>query len=83
MNASSSPPARQPLLCMRHLASIALAMAAVGYPLDDRESESALRSLRHHFRGIESEGAELEAGGMRIPYALTRPPAAQPSVQLE
>lgn len=48
-----------------------LAMAAVGYPLDD--PEGALRSFRHHFRGIESQGVEFEAEDLRILYALTRP----------
>ena len=54
-----------------------LAMAAVGYALDNREG--ALRSFRHHFRGIQSEGAELDAEDLRILYALTRPlvPAAE------
>lgn len=52
-----------------------LAMAAVGYPLDDREG--ALRSFRHHFRGIESQGTELDAEDLRILYALTRPLAVQ------
>lgn len=47
-----------------------LAMAAVGYSLDDREG--ALRSFRHHFRGIQSEGAQLDAEDLRILYALTR-----------
>lgn len=52
-----------------------LAMAAIGYPLDDREG--ALRSFRHHFRGIESEGIELEAEDLRILHGLTRLPAAR------
>ncbi|MFT3754851.1 MAG: N-acetylmuramoyl-L-alanine amidase [Pseudoxanthomonas sp.] len=53
-----------------------LAMAAVGYPLDDREG--ALRSFRHRFRGMQSEGAELDADDLRILYALTRPPVVKP-----
>ena len=55
-----------------------LAMAAVGYALDDREG--ALRSFRHHFRGMQSTGAELDAEDLRILYALTRPlvPAGKP-----
>ena len=43
--------------------------------LDDREG--ALRSFRHHFRGIESQGTELDAEDLRILYALTRPLAVQ------
>ena len=53
-----------------------LAMAAIGYPLDDREG--ALRSFRHRFRGVESQSAEFGFEDLRILYALTRPLVAQP-----
>jgi N-acetyl-anhydromuramyl-L-alanine amidase AmpD len=48
-----------------------LAMAAIGYSLDNHAD--ALRSFRHHFRGIDSQGDELDAEDLRILYALTRP----------
>lgn len=48
-----------------------LAMAAIGYPLDDRAN--ALQSFRHHFRGMRSQGAELDAEDLRILYGLSRP----------
>ena len=47
-----------------------LAMAAIGYPLDDRAN--ALQSFRHHFRGMRSQGAELDAEDRRILYGLSR-----------
>lgn len=47
-----------------------LAMVAIGYPLDDRAN--ALQSFRHHFRGMRSEGAELDAEDRRILYGLSR-----------
>jgi len=47
-----------------------LAMAAIGYPLDDRAN--ALQSFRHHFRGMRGEGAELDAEDRRILYGLSR-----------
>ena len=56
-----------------------LAMAALGYPLDNREG--SLRSFRHRFRGIDSQGAELEAEDLRILYALSRSLLAQPHMQ--
>nr|WP_272494218.1 N-acetylmuramoyl-L-alanine amidase [Stenotrophomonas mori] len=47
-----------------------LAMAAIGYPLDDRAA--ALRSFRHRFRGIDVQGAELDAEDLRILHDLAR-----------
>ena len=44
-----------------------MALALVGYPLDDRAA--AVRSFRHHFRGIE--GDTLDAQDLRVLYALT------------
>jgi len=55
-----------------------LAMAAVGYALDDREG--ALRSFRHHFRGMQSEGEQLDAEDLRILYGLIRTLVPQPQV---
>ena len=43
---------------------------AAGYPLDDRAN--ALQSFRHHFRGMRSQGAELDAEDRRILYGLSR-----------
>ena len=54
-----------------------LAMAALGYPLDDREG--ALRSFRHRFRGIDGQGAELDAEDLRILHALSQSLLAPPS----
>jgi len=48
-----------------------LAMAALGYPLDNRGH--ALQAFRHRFRGIDRQGAEFDAEDLRILYALTRP----------
>ncbi len=47
-----------------------MAMAAIGYPLDNRAN--ALQSFRHRFRGIQSQGAELDAEDLRILHGLTR-----------
>ena len=47
-----------------------LIQAAIGYPLDDRAN--ALQSFRHHFRGMRSQGAELDAEDRRILYGLSR-----------
>jgi N-acetyl-anhydromuramyl-L-alanine amidase AmpD len=52
-----------------------LAMAAIGYSLDNRAN--ALQSFRHRFRGIESQGEELDAEDLRILYALSRPLTGQ------
>jgi len=46
-----------------------LAMAALGYPLDDRAA--ALQSFRHHFRGLQDDGGPLDAEDLRILHALT------------
>ncbi len=54
-----------------------LAMEALGYNVADREG--ALRSFRHHFRGIQSEGIEFEPEDLKILYALTKPPAYVPN----
>ncbi|MFT4198184.1 MAG: N-acetylmuramoyl-L-alanine amidase [Pseudoxanthomonas sp.] len=54
-----------------------LAMEALGYDLSDRAG--ALRSFHHHFRGMQSEGAELDPEDLRILYALTRPPPQVPA----
>jgi N-acetyl-anhydromuramyl-L-alanine amidase AmpD len=53
-----------------------LAMEALGYNVADREG--ALRSFRHHFRGIQSEGIEFAPEDLKILYALTKPPAYVP-----
>lgn len=47
-----------------------LALAAVGYPLDDRAA--AVRAFHHHFRGIDTD--QLDADDLRMLYALTREP---------
>jgi N-acetyl-anhydromuramyl-L-alanine amidase AmpD len=47
-----------------------LAMAALGYSLDNRAN--ALQSFRHRFRSMESQGEEFDAEDLRILYALTR-----------
>jgi N-acetyl-anhydromuramyl-L-alanine amidase AmpD len=52
-----------------------LAMAAIGYSLDNRAN--ALQSFRHRFRGMESQGNTLETEDLRILYALTRPLVGQ------
>lgn len=56
-----------------------LALAALGYPLDD--PAATLRAFRHRFRGIDSDSAALEEEDRRILHALTRPllPAAVPA----
>jgi N-acetyl-anhydromuramyl-L-alanine amidase AmpD len=43
-----------------------MALALVGYPLDDRPA--AVRSFHHHFRGID--GDTLDAQDLRVLYAL-------------
>jgi N-acetylmuramoyl-L-alanine amidase len=45
-----------------------LALAAIGYPLDDRAA--AVRAFRHHFRSLEGE--MLDADDLRVLYALAR-----------
>jgi N-acetyl-anhydromuramyl-L-alanine amidase AmpD len=45
-----------------------MALAVVGYPLDDRAA--TVRSFHHHFRGIE--GDALDAQDLRILYNLSR-----------
>lgn len=45
-----------------------LALAVIGYPLDDRRA--AVRAFHHHFRGIEDE--TLDAQDMRILYNLAQ-----------
>lgn len=45
-----------------------MALALVGYPLDDREA--AVQSFHHHFRGME--GTLLDSEDARILYALSR-----------
>ncbi|HTM29549.1 MAG TPA: N-acetylmuramoyl-L-alanine amidase, partial [Rhodanobacter sp.] len=45
-----------------------MALAVVGYPLDDRAA--TVRSFHHHFRGIESDA--LDAQDLRILYNLSR-----------
>jgi N-acetylmuramoyl-L-alanine amidase len=45
-----------------------LALAAIGYALDDRAA--AVKSFHHHFRG--EEGAALDDTDLRILYALTK-----------
>lgn len=62
-DAASAPAGFDPLL----------ALAALGYPLDD--VPAAIRAFHRHFRGIESAGEMLDAEDARILYALTRPPA--------
>lgn len=54
-----------------------LAMEAIGYDVGDREG--ALRSFRHHFRGIQSEGIDFAPEDLKILFALTRPPAYVPN----
>lgn len=44
-----------------------LALAAVGYPLEDRAA--AVRAFHHHFRGMQ--GTELDAADLRILYNLS------------
>lgn len=48
-----------------------LALAAIGYPLDDRTA--TLRAFHHHYRG--SDATELDAEDLRILHALTQLPA--------
>jgi N-acetylmuramoyl-L-alanine amidase len=45
-----------------------LALAAIGYPLEDRPA--AVRSFHHHFRGMEGE--QLDAEDLRILYNLAQ-----------
>lgn len=53
-----------------------LALAAIGYPLEDRGA--AVRAFHHRFRGMESQ--VLDAEDLRILHALTRlPPQATPA----
>jgi len=53
-----------------------LALAAIGYPLEDRAA--AVRAFHHRFRGMESE--LLDDEDLRILHALTRlPPQALPT----
>lgn len=56
-----------------------LALAALGYPLDDRAA--TLQSFRHRFRGIGSSGAELDEEDRRVLYGLIHAllPAAAPA----
>lgn len=46
-----------------------LALAALGYPLDDRGA--AVRAFHHHFRGMQGE--QLDAQDLRVLYALSLP----------
>lgn len=50
-----------------------LAMATLGYPLDNRGD--AVQSFRHHFRGME--GRTLDEEDLRILHDLTLPPPAK------
>ncbi|KRF01853.1 N-acetylmuramoyl-L-alanine amidase [Frateuria sp. Soil773] len=54
-----------------------LALAAIGYPLEDRPA--AVVSFHHHFRGIE--GDTLDAEDLRVLYALSQQLVAAPSTQ--
>lgn len=47
-----------------------LALRALGYPMDD--PAAAIRAFHRHYRGIDSDGAALDAQDARILYALTR-----------
>jgi N-acetyl-anhydromuramyl-L-alanine amidase AmpD len=52
-----------------------LALAALGYPLDDRAA--ALRAFHHHYRA--GEGSVLDAQDLRVLYALVQPMTGAPS----
>jgi N-acetylmuramoyl-L-alanine amidase len=52
-----------------------LALAEIGYPLDDRAA--TVRTFHHHFRG--SEGDRLDADDLRMLYAMVRDATAAPA----
>ena len=52
-----------------------LALAALGYPLDDRAA--ALRAFHHHYRG--NDQSVLDAQDLRLLYALVQPMTGAPA----